>query len=277
MYIFRFFLLLFIIDLPFYSISQDRNKISFKYIKSKELIVNADFFSTDNLGQLYLIKGDQLFKYDKNGSLLFTYSNKVLGQITYLDASNPLRLLLYYRDFGQIEFLDDALSLIGSQINLEEKMMGQSTLACTSTNDEMWIYNPLDFRLIRVNQNMQISYESININQLSGLNILPNFMIEYNNWLYLNDPNFGVLVFDLFGTYSKTIPIKGLSSFKIENQQLVYFKEGKLISYDLISFSENEFSLPKMASGAKDIRVEKGEKLLAVFKENNVELFLIED
>jgi hypothetical protein len=277
MHFLRPFILFLFFCISHYCCAQFQDTTYLKYSVKKDIIGKVDFFTTDNLGQVYLIKGDQLFKYNKFGSLLFTYSNKVLGQITIIDASNPLRLLLYYRDFGQIEFLDDALSLIGSAINLEEKLMGQSTLACASTNDEMWLYDPLDFRLVRINQKLKVSYESLNINQISGTNILPNLLIEYNNWVYLNNPATGILVFDVYGTYSKTIPIKGLQSFKFEDNQLFYFKDKKLISYDLNRFSETEMMLPKLSLDAKNIRIERAEKLLAVLKENKLELFLIED
>ena len=277
MHLLRPFILFVFFGISHYCCAQHQDTSYLEYSVKKDIIGKVDFFTTDNLGQVYLIKGDQLFKYNKFGSLLFTYSNKVLGQITIIDASNPLRLLLYYRDFGQIEFLDDALSLIGSAINLEEKLMGQSTLACASTNDEMWLYDPLDFRLVRINQKLKVSYESLNINQISGTNILPNLLIEYNNWVYLNNPTTGVLVFDVYGTYSKTIPIKGLQSFKFEDNQLFYFKDKKFIAYDLNRFSEIEMMLPKLSSDAKNIRIERAEKLLAVLKENKLELFLIED
>ena len=65
--------------------------------------------------------------------------------------------------------------------------------------------------------------------------------------------------------------------YKFEDNQLFYFKDKKLISYDLNRFSETEMMLPKLSLDAKNIRIERAEKLLAVLKENKLELFLIED
>src|ERR1700758_1020117 len=74
-------------------------------IKSK-----ADFFTTDNFGNTYLIKAEEIRKYTATGDLLKIYSNKNLGKITSVDASNSLRLLVFYKDFASIAILDDQLS-----------------------------------------------------------------------------------------------------------------------------------------------------------------------
>ena len=242
-----------------------------------ELLHNSDYITTDHLGQVYCVVGDKVYKYDKQGKLLFTYSNKLLGKISYVDATNPLRLLLFYQEFGQIEFLDDALSVIGDAIDLQEKDLDQSTLACTSTNDQMWIYDPKDFRLVRLDRNLNISYESANINQLCSYNISPNFILEYKNWLYLNNPETGILVFDLYGAYSKTIPIKDLNVFTLENNQLIYFKENRFFIYDTKRFSELAFDLPGQIDGALDARIERVQNLLVILKEKRLDLYLIED
>ncbi len=38
---------------------------------------NADFFTTDNLGNTYLIKGEEVKKYSQTGDLLKIFSNKI--------------------------------------------------------------------------------------------------------------------------------------------------------------------------------------------------------
>ncbi|MFI5142352.1 MAG: hypothetical protein ACHQII_08350, partial [Bacteroidia bacterium] len=52
----------------------------------------SDFFTTDNLGNTYLIKGEEIKKYSQTGDLLKIFSNKTTGKITSLDATNPLRI-----------------------------------------------------------------------------------------------------------------------------------------------------------------------------------------
>ena len=86
----------------------------------------------------------------------------------------------------------------------------------------------------------------------------PDFMIEQNNKLFLNDSTKGIYVFDVYGTYNKTISIKGLTHFQINNDELIYFKGGKMKSYNLKTLEEAEINLP--TSDILDARTEK-EKL----------------
>ena len=94
--------------------------------------VSALFFTTDNLQNIYAVTDDfKVVKYDSSGQLLHTYSNKSLGQPTSLDVSNPMKLMLYYKDFSTIVWLDNTLSEI-TETNLATIGIIQSPVACLS-------------------------------------------------------------------------------------------------------------------------------------------------
>jgi len=240
-------------------------------------LAQGQFFTSDYWGNIYVVNGHQLAKYDKNGQQISTYSNKTLGAISFVDASNPLRLLLFYKDFGQIIFLDDVLSILGSAIALEELGFDQAILSCTSVSDGIWLYDPQDFQLKRIDQSLNVTHQSGNINQLTGIEVNPNFMIEYNNFVYLNNPATGIMVFDMYGTYFKTLPLKDIKQFQLTGQHLFYYKNGALNSYDLKTLEQHEMVIPVSESKTKDVRLAKEPGLLIVFKEKQLDLFLIED
>lgn len=240
-------------------------KLSAQYSLATEVEVKADYFTSDNLGNAYLINGHEIFKYLPNGKLFNRYSNLMLGNITSVDATNPLKLLLFYRDFSKIQFLDNQLSENRGVISLQDLGLEQSTLACISFDNGFWVYDQISFSLIRFNQAFDKTQEVRNINQNIGYEPQPNFLHESGDWVYLNNPGTGILVFDIFGTYFKTIPIKGLTDFQIAGENLLYFKEGKLLSYNLKTLQEAEVQIPY--DEIKMLRVEK-EKLMILTKEN---------
>lgn len=229
-----------------------------------EINVKADYFTSDNLGNTYLVKGNELFKYLPNGKLFNRYSNLLLGNITAVDAANPLKLLLFYRDFSKIQFLDNQLAENRGGISLQDLGLEQSTLICTSFDNGFWVYDQLSFSLIRFNQAFDKVQEVRNINQNIGYEPQPDFLLESDEWLYLCNPETGILVFDIFGTYFKTIPLKGLNKFQITGENLLYFKEGKLFSYNLKTLEEREVQIPD--EEIQMLRVEK-EKLIILTKE----------
>ncbi|PCH65611.1 MAG: hypothetical protein COC01_09510 [Bacteroidetes bacterium] len=251
----------------------DTGQTSANFTLFKSIPVNASFFTTDYLGQFYIVDNNQLSKFNQNGVLLHTYSEKILGDISFVDAANPLRLLLFYRDFVQIVILDKTLSAIGGNILLENLGLEQTLLTCTSNDNGFWLYDPQDFQLIRLDQNLKTTHKSGPINQILGIELTPNFLIEYNNFVYLNDAERGILVFDIYGTYFKTIPLKGLASFQVIGDNLFYFSDSTLNSHHLTTLEAGMIDLPD--TGLKSIRIEK--QKLFLLKENSLDLYLISE
>jgi len=205
------------------------------------LPIQCDFFSVDNLGNIYAVKNDNLIKYDAQGIQQKTFTNKISGRITSIDVSNPFKIIVFYKDFSQIIFLENTLSISGSPIQLASLDLEQATLACSSYNNGFWVYESQLSQLIRYDEGLSVSQKSGNIMQLSGNEINPNFLAEENNSIYLWDKKVGILVFDRFGTYLKTLYFKDISCFQIFNNKLFYFKENSTLKiYNLQTFEESE-------------------------------------
>lgn len=218
------------------------NDSKFKLIKS--ISVSSNSFTTDNLGNIYIINGTTLSKYDSEGNLLKSYSNKNYGNISSMDVTNPMKLIVFYESFQYIILLDNMLTPSSEPVSLEVLGYNQTSLACSSHNNGLWIYNKQNFELIRFDQNFLQTNKTENITRQVMNEVNPNFLIEQNNKVFLNDFSKGIFVFDIYGTYSKTIPLKGLGSFQISNDDIIYFKDGKLKSYNMKTLSEAEINLP---------------------------------
>ncbi len=197
-----------------------------------------DYFTTDNIGNTYLVNGEELIKYNNTGVLFKKYSNKRYGNITKTDATNALKILLYYKDFQQLVFVDNQLSQNGDVISLEQLGYEQTELVCSSFNNSFWIYNKQNNELVRFNENSQPVAKTGNLKQTLRANIKPNFMLEHNSYLYLNCPDNGVYVFDIYGTFTKIISIKNLENFQVSNNILYYFKDRQLVMYNSKTFEE---------------------------------------
>ena len=213
----------------------------------------VDFFTTDNLGNTYLIKGDEIKKYSQTGDLLKIFSNNTTGKIASVDATNPLRILVFYKDFATILILDDLLSQNGDQMNLLDYNLEQSDLICNSFNNGIWFFNRQNIELIRLDETFKPVVNTGNLNRLLRTDLKPNFIIEHNGYVYLNNPEEGVLAFDIYGTYFKTIPIKGLQHFQVKDNILIYFSDGILKSYNMKDLNQRELPFKNVT----DVRIEK--------------------
>ena len=151
----------------------------FKLIATIE--IEADFFTTDNQCNLYVVKANELSKFDKMGKLVYKYSNKNLGNIDFVDASNMLKLLVFYKNFSQVVFLDNTLSLTGSPVGLDKDGFRQAQLVCSSHNNGIWIYDQQNFELLRLNQALEQIQQTGNLSLLLIIDLRHNFFVYVNN------------------------------------------------------------------------------------------------
>ena len=231
----------------------------------------GEVITTDQFGFYYEVSDTEINKYANDGKLNCSYSNNILGVIANVDVSNPQKILVYFRDFTKILILDNTLSPTSDVIDLTAIELDETTLVCRSYNNGMWYYDPVRFELIRKNQELVTVNTSGNIANLLDKNIQANFLVEHNNNVYLNDATSGVLVFDIYGTYLKTLPIYGMSNFQVKDKILLYTnKEGEIETYNFFTLEKIKYK-PEIYNSITSVRVEN-ELIYIVNKKN--ELFI---
>ena len=237
---------------------------------AKTIAGNFDYMTTDHIGRLYLAKGQELFLYSDEGELMYQFSDLSRGKIEHLDTRNPMKLQLFYPDYGQITLLDNTLSRTRNNIDLNALGLSLAQLACASFDNGFWVYDPISFRLIRFDQGLNITNDISNVNQLVGAEIEPNQLVEFENWLYLNSPNEGVFMFDSFGTYSKLIAIPGAERIQVRENGIFLEFENQLIKYNPLNFEQSDIELP--VKNYKSVSIEKNR--LYILQKDAVQMYL---
>jgi len=212
----------------------------------KQFSAPSDFVITDALGTLYSVKGNCITSYNSNGNKLFSYANPFLGEISAADVKNPMRILLFYKDFNQVIFLSNKLSELGSPIELDNTGHSQVSICCTSNSGGFWLFDQQTFQLIHLNSGLEpVQKGTILQNIFKNTSELPVCLVEENDELYMSLPKTGLLVFDKFGTYQKTIPIINARNFQVFTDKIFYFENNYLYScskkmeVDSVSLPEN--------------------------------------
>ncbi len=212
-------------------------------------------FTTDNLQNVYVYRGNSIKKYDSHGKMLFNYSDKSYGAISSVDANDPLKILVFYKDFPEVVLLDNTLSVNGNPFSPADAGFPLTTLACTSHENGVWLYDAQNFQLIRLDVNLTITQKTGNLAQAIGVPLNPNYLMEYKNLVYLNDSAQGILVFDSYGTYYKTIPITGLINFQVRGDDLFYTAKNHVHAFHLKTIMEDAPQAPDTLAG--EVRIEK--------------------
>lgn len=245
---------------------QDPDSSSIQLLK--RINVESNYFTTDNLAQFYVVRNnDQLIKYNAQGDSLFQFNNHQNGELAIIDATDPFNLLLYYPDFMKVVTLDRTLSP-SSEYNLFELDIVDIPAIGMSNDNNIWIYDNTSFTLKKIDRNGKLVVESENLSFQLKTWLQPNFILERDNFVYVNDPFQGIFIFDLFGKYVKTLDITGLEDFQIQEKNLIYQKETSLISFNMTTLNEVTIPLPLEVEAVDQVYIQRN--FLFVKKEESI-------
>lgn len=222
----------------------------------------------DQLNNLYVIQPGEIIKYNKAGVELSRYSNKLIGEAIHLDVSNPMKVVLYAPDQMKVITLDSRLGEISDPINLFQKGFEQITLVGNSFNNHLWMYDPIQWRLLRLGPQLEQERVSLNLAQITKVDLYPTSLMEVNNRLYLSDPENGVYVFDVLANYVKRVPIKGIKKLVLTESHMFYALDGQLKALRLLDSEEQAVEMD--LSKAVDFSVSLSRIALATKKGVNI-------
>lgn len=220
----------------------------------------VDLFTTDELGTLYTLRGNDLDAYDQTGKHVAHNSLNAFGPISRIDAFSSLKPLIFSRLQGQLALLDNTLSIQGSTLNLPRNGFPQVTLACMSVQGRFWFFDERDMALLRVDEQLKRVADTGRLDQLLNFTPQPTYMEEADGRLYLVDPANGILVFDLFGSHVRTVPVLGAERIQVREGYIWYVLDGKLERYDMRAFHTEVVPWPSQADTLPvlDVRIEHG-------------------
>ena len=173
------------------------------FSKAFTIQTTADLLTSDALGNIYIINGSEIVKYNEKGQICCTFSNRNFGAITSIDARDPLRILLFYKPFSMVILLDNNLTEQTS-INLNSLEIYDPLLVCNSETQGIWVYDNATARLYKFDSKLQAVGLSNDLQQDVMKHILPIMMTESDYWLVILEKE-NLLVFDKMGNYFKSI------------------------------------------------------------------------
>lgn len=220
-----------------------------KFFSEFELKANVHKISADYYKNILItdING-VLYKYDSLGRMQNMYSPPKRSKVSLLEATRTMNIFLFYENFQEYVFLDRFFNQT-QPLALSRDRVGFARLATVALDNNLWLFDDLDFSLKKFNTRFE------NIDLATPLNLILDpsdyeitFMREYQNQLFLVDKNSGILVFDNLGNYKTRLPFKGVTWFSFLNDNMYFVQEDELILYNLYTYKEQKMSLPVKAS-----------------------------
>ena len=245
--------------IPFAAQAQNDSAFSFfKIIKG-----NYTNFNVDNLDNIYLITaGNQLKKINGNGDSVGVFNDvKRYGNLSYIDVTNPLKILLYYKSFATVVMLDRFLNIRNS-INFRKKNIFTVQSIATSYDNNIWLFDEQDYKLKKIDEDGKLLQETTDFRMLFDSVPSPTQLTDKENFVYLYDAEKGFYIFDYYGAFKNRLPFLNWKNIAVSEKNMYGFANNKLYSYELNSFILKEYKLPAFIANNAEIKAINGKVYL---------------
>jgi hypothetical protein len=211
-------------------------------------------FAADNFDNIYLLNSsDQIKKIDGNGDSVAVFNNvRRYGKVAQIDVSNPLRVLLYYKDFSTVVVLDRLLS-IRTTIDFRKQDIFQVQAVCLSYDNQIWLYDEFEHKLKKIDENGKLLFATTDFRQLFGEAFSFTSISDQDGFLYLYDKNKGVYVFDYYGALKNIFSLTGYNNFRVGGKFITGTRNDSLMRYYPANLLLQEVKLPEAFRKAQSI------------------------
>lgn len=244
----------------------------FKFIKT--IRGEFSYFNVDNLDNVYLVNyGNQLKKIKSNGDSVAVFNDvKRFGNPSYVDVTNPLKILLYYRNYSTIVALDRFLAFRNT-INLRSQQIFLVNSIALSYDNNIWLFDEEDFKLKKIDEQGKLLQETVGWRLLFDSMPSPTRIIDRDNFVYVYDPEKGFYIFDYYGTFKNRLAFLHWNNVEVSGQTIYGFADGKLFSYALNSLQLKEYKLPAFFGSYQAIKAMN--RKIYLLKEGGIDVYEI--
>jgi len=268
----KYFLLFCCMNFLFSSAIKAQDDSLFKSIKTIDFPVYS--FSTDNIGGLYLITSDnQLKKYNENGDSVGVFNQITqYGKLAYVNAENPWKTILYYKNFSTIVLLDKYLNLI-TAINLRKLNIFRVQAVTTSYDNNIWLFDEQDNTLKKIDDNGKILSRTVDFRLLFDSAPDPEKIIDRDGFVYLYDPQKGVYIFDYYGSFKSKLAFLHWSDIDVIGKSIYGFDKENLYKYTSSDPDLKTYKLPAALANNSSVQIENHK--LYILKNNQLLVYTL--
>jgi hypothetical protein len=229
-------------------------------------------FEVDNLGYIYLLESSgRLKKLAPNGDSVGVFNDvRRFGKLYSMDVSNPLKVLLFYKDFGTIVVLDRFLNN-RLTIDLRKKQIFQAKAIAQSFDNGVWVYDELEGKLKRLDDGGNLLGETVDFRVIFDDAPSPDFITDADRLVYLYDQAKGLFVLDYFGTLKNKVALLDWLDLQVIGNRVLGRKGSTLLRYVPGTLELKEQVVPQILEGADKVQVSMD--FLYVLKEGKLHIY----
>lgn len=198
----------------------------------------------DGIGNIYAFRNNIISKYDSIGVFKFSESQKRFGTIQSISPVNAMKLIVFSEEQQLICTVDNTLTNYSNCKDLSGFEIQYATfLSASSRPNKLWVFDQLNSTLLLLNLNGEVEQKISNLNNTIGIENV-NSLFEVNSKLYIYDSGKGMFSFDIYGSLLHFEDFRNAQSVVVDEKNIIYLKNNKLLFINLKSGEKREVILP---------------------------------
>lgn len=201
--------------------------------------------TVDDAGNVFIAQADKsVKKWNSEGDSIGEFRQVQYGAVSYLDATNPLELLVLYADFNRMLILD---RLMSPKLNIDFSKLGlyNTRVAAQSMDGKFWVFDQNANALKKFDQSFQLVIQSNDFRMDAGVYLQPTQLLERNSRVVLMDSLIGFVIMDRFGNFIELLNHTGAQWFQLLEDQLIWWDGDQLRAYHFVHKQLVEVSIPR--------------------------------
>ena len=209
----------------------------------------------DQLGNVYaLSRSGQLKKYNANLDSMGVFNEvRRYGKLYSISAENPLRSLLYFKDYRIVLVLDRLMQVV-NKIDIRKANIFQAQVVAQGYDNTIWVFDEQESRLKKLDESGKLLFESADLRLVFNETLTPSTMFDAAGFVYLYDAQKGLYIFDYYGALKNRIALIGWTSVQALGKKIIGLKNGKMMVYTPGDIDTKEMQLPASIYTAPQIR-----------------------
>lgn len=196
-------------------------------------------------GGFYVLSENRIERYSKECKRLCFFENFDYGAVSDFDCNDFHRNIVLFEESNILMMLDNNLNDIAGPIQMDNTGLYAVSKVCVSMQGGFWCYDKTENKIVRFGTKLEKLFETARLSKFVKADL--DGISEVENTLYAFVPNLGVLLFDTYGNYVRTINLPDASKVIAMKRKtllfdipegLVLFNYQKLI-YDTIEAKTN--------------------------------------
>ena len=209
----------------------------------------------DQLGNVFaLSRSGQLKKYNANLDSMGVFNDvRRYGKLYSISADNPLRSLLYFKEYRIILVLDRLMQVV-NKIDIRKANIFQAQSIAQGYDNTIWVFDEQESRLKKLDLNGKLLFETADLRLVFNETLNPSTIFDAAGFVYVYDDQKGLFIFDYYGALKNRIALIGWTAVQPLGKNIIGLKNGKIMVYTPGGIDIKELQLPANISKGEQYR-----------------------